>query len=90
VDPCWNIHFVARTGTCDLKCVIPVKQLTKVGRTCAKHSLYRSRKLHGISKGDAVKFEDVVPNRSLLGGGDSCQQFNAVPKDFQRTTAAPR
>ena len=38
VDPCRNIHFVARTGTCGLKCVIPMKQLTKVGRTCAKHS----------------------------------------------------
>ena len=25
VDPCWNIHFVARTGTCGLKCVIPMK-----------------------------------------------------------------
>jgi len=37
VDPCWNIHFVARTGTCGLKCVIPMKQLAKVGRTCAKH-----------------------------------------------------
>ena len=38
VDPCWNIHFVARTGTGGLKCVIPMKQLTKVGRTCTKQS----------------------------------------------------
>jgi len=38
VDTCRDIHFVARTGTCGLKCVIPMKQLTKVGRTCAKHS----------------------------------------------------
>jgi len=29
VDPCCNVHFVARTGTCDSKCVIPMKQLTK-------------------------------------------------------------
>ena len=38
VDPCWNICFVARAGTCGLKCVIPMKQLTKIRRTRAKHS----------------------------------------------------
>jgi hypothetical protein len=31
-----------------------------------REALARSRKLHGISKGDVVKLEDVVPNRSLL------------------------
>ena len=38
VDSCWNIRFVARTGTCGLKCVIPMEQLTKVRRACAKQS----------------------------------------------------
>jgi hypothetical protein len=31
-----------------------------------RQALARARELHGISKGDAVKLEDVVPNRSLL------------------------
>jgi hypothetical protein len=38
VDSCWNIRFVARTGTCGLKCVNPMEQLTKIRRTCAKRS----------------------------------------------------
>jgi len=64
VDPCRNIHFVSRTGTCGLKCVIPMKRLTKVGRTCAKHSPDSGNST--ASPGDVVKLEDVVPNRSLL------------------------
>jgi hypothetical protein len=47
-----------------LKCVIPMKRLTKVGRTCAKHSPDSGNST--ASPGDVVKLEDVVPNRSIL------------------------
>src|SRR5262249_15215289 len=49
VDPCCNIHFVARTGTCDLKCVIPDEAAYESWEDL-REGLARFRELHGSVK----------------------------------------